>query len=82
MILGVFPLRYYEFNLKAQLEGAAEPYREAFIILPRLHACYLPEGTAHECGNSFQRVAGGLWPCGKQPDTIIQQLLRLNSDSG
>ena len=27
MILGVFFLRYYEFNLKAQLEGAAEPYR-------------------------------------------------------
>ena len=27
MILGLFFLRYYEFNLEAQLEGVAEPYR-------------------------------------------------------
>ena len=32
MILGLFFLIYYEFNLKAQLEGAAEPYR-LFIYL-------------------------------------------------
>ena len=32
MILGVFFLRYYEFNLKVQLEGTVEP---------RLHAGYL-----------------------------------------
>ena len=83
MMLGVFFLRYNEFNLKAQLEGAAGHIDKLLSFLVFMRAIYFRalrmsaaiafKGSPGVCGHAVnsQIIA-----------TVIQQLLRLNRDSG
>ena len=82
MMLGVFFLRY-EFNLKAQLEGAADHFDKLLSFLVSMRAIYF-RALRMSAAIAFKGSPG---VCGHAVNsqilaTVIQQLLRLNRDSG